>query len=265
MRAWRIAAALLASAAFVGCGREPAKGPPAPSVFTVHVPCVVSAPIQKVVAAYEETHPTVSVDTLTEKPLAALTAAKEDVTNPAVIITMGELEMDSLVAAGVVDQAQVVPVARNAYHLAVIVPASNDTVKTLSDLAKLEAGRLALEDPKVSTLGARGEEAFRKLGMWEQLEPRVVRFDPTKNVLSQLLEGKADAALVYRDCLFAEGGSPPSTVRLVGEFPADSYGPITYQAAPLRHAEASEETQKFVTWLTSEDGKKALRAAGLSQ
>lgn len=265
MRVSTLAAALLASAALCGCGREPVKGPPAPSVFTVHVPCVVSAPLQKVIAAYEDTHPAVSVDTLTEKPLAALSAVQQEVGGPAVIITMGEVEMDALVSAGVVDKAQVVPLARNAYRLAIIVPASNEKVKSLSDLAQPDAGRLALEDPKLSTLGQRGEQAFRKLGLWDQLAPRVVRFDPTKNVLSQLLEGKADAALVYRDCLFAEGGSPPSTVRLVGELPTDSYSPITYYAAPLRHAEATEETQKFVTWLTGEDGKKALQAAGLSQ
>jgi len=219
--------------------------------------------MQRVVAAYEESHPGVRIDTATDKPLAMLGSVQEE-SEPGVVITMGEVEMDSLIASGAVDQAQVVPIAANTYQLAVMVPAENEELQQLSDLSGPEAKRVAIEDPKVSTLGNRAEEAFRKLNLWDQIAPKVVRFDPTKNLLSQLLEGAADAAVVFQDCLFAEGGSPPRTVRLIGALPPDSHAPITYQAAPLRRAQASEQAAAFVTWLAGAEGKKALQEAGLT-
>jgi len=242
----------------------------AAATFTLHIPCVISVPIQKVASAYEESHPGVDnhpgvrIDTATDKPLALLGAVQEKQAGPGVVLTLGEVEMDALVAAGAVEKAQVVPVARNAYEVAVIVSAKREGISKLSDLTGPKVKRIAVEDPKLSTLGNRAEQAFRKLGWWKKLAPKVVRFDPTKNVLSQLLDGKADAAVVFKDCLFAEGGSPPKTIRLLGTLPAKLYAPITYQAAPLKQAAQSEETQKFVTWLVSADGKKALQEAGLS-
>lgn len=257
--------ALIAGTFLVGCERPRTAPPsPPPASFTVHIPCVISAPIQKVVAAYEESRAGVRVDTSTDKPLAMLAAVQGEEIGPGVVFTLGEVEMDSLVTAGVVDREQVIAVARNAYELAVIVSSENEKLHQLSDLAGPNATRVAIEDPKVSTLGHRAEQAFRKLGLWEQIAPKAVRFDPTQNVLSQLLDGAADAAVVFQDCLFESGGSPPHTIRLIGTLRPDSYTPITYQAAPLEQAARSEQAADFVTWLTSAEGRKALEEAGLS-
>ena len=260
--------AVLAGTVLLGCSRKspapPDPGPSRAAAFTVHTPCVISGPIQKVVIAYEESHPGAKIDTATDKPLAMLGAVKGEKAEPGVVLTLGEVEMDDLISAGAVDPAQVVPVARNAYQLAVIVPAENEALEHLSDLAGPKAKRVAIEDPKLSTLGNRTEQALRKLGLWGKIAPKVVRFDPTKNVLSELLAGKADAAFVYQDCLFAEGGSPPRTVRLLATLPSDSYAPITYRAAPLKRTGQSPQAADFVKWLISAEGKKALQKAGLS-
>ncbi len=110
-----------------------------------------------------------------------------------------------------------------------IVPSDNETTKSWSDLTQL--ARIAIDDPTLSTLGARAQAGLNKLGLWDKLAPKVVHFDPEKNVLSQLLEGKADAAVVFKDCLF-EGGVAPSTIRLVDTLPEDSYDPVVYRVAP---------------------------------
>ncbi len=236
----------------------------AAATFTVHIPCVISVPMQKVASAYEEGHPGVRIDTATDKPLVMVGAVQGQQAGPGVVLTLGEVEMEALVAAGAVDKAQVVAVVRNAYELAVIASAKREGISKLSDLTGSKVKRLAIEDPKLSTLGHRATQAFERLGWWKQLAPKVVRFDPTKNVLAQLLDGKADAAVVFKDCLFEAGGSPPKTIRLLGTLPAKSYSPITYQAAPLKQAAPSDEVQRFVAWLVSAEGKKALQNAGLS-
>lgn len=272
MRRARLLALLLGSVAVVfGCGRGRQTAPPQPSSpaptpqvdFAVRIPCVISTPIQRVLVAYQDHH-AVYVETNTDKPLGMLGKVKEKQTTPTVVFTMGEVEMQALVVAGAVDKARVVDMGRNAYQIAAMVPSGNDTLHSIADLARPAVKKVAIEEPKLSTLGNRCEQALRKLGLWTKIAPKVVRFDPTVNLLDQLLEGKADAAIVYRDCLFSEGGSPPKTVRLLASLPVDSYAPIIYQAAPLKQAPASPQADAFLAFLKTPEGVRALQQAGLA-
>jgi molybdate transport system substrate-binding protein len=105
---------------------------------------------------------------------------------------------------------------------------------------------------------------LEKLGLWPKIAPKVVRFDPDKNVVDQLVSGKADAAVVFKDCLFSEGAAPPKTIRLAAELPADAYPPITYQAAAVKAAPRPEVARDFVDFLRSPGGQEALQRAGLT-
>jgi molybdate transport system substrate-binding protein len=252
--------ALLVLAGGVGLWAR-ARRPPRPLI--VYAPCVIGAPVQRVARDYEASHRSPAVRVLTEKPLAMLSplAAAED--EAAVVLTMGEVEMGVLTDSGAVDRAAVSTLGRNAYQLAVVVP-TESPVKSLSDLASPAVTHLAIEDPKLSTLGNRAEQALKKLGLWEAVAPKVVRFDPTENVLSQLLERKADAAIIYQNCLFTESGAAPRTVRVAGVFPADSYDSSSYQVAPLKAAAPSQPVEAFLQFLTSAEGGNALREAGLT-
>ncbi len=238
-----------------------ARRPPRPLI--IYAPCVISAPMQKVARGYEQSHRGTMVRILTDKPVAMLSSLPKGTEEPGVVLTLGEVEMGVLTASGAVDRAAVHTLARNAYQLAVVVP-TESSGKSLDDLTSPEVKRIAIEDPKLSTLGNRAEQALKKLGMWEQVGPKVVRLDPTENVLSQLLEGKAEAAIIYQNCLFTESGAAPRTVRLAGAFPADSYAPSNYQVAPLKRARPAKPAEEFVRFLTSAAGAKALREAGLT-
>jgi len=105
-----VPAALLAGTLLFGCGRKPDArldaGAPA-SALRLHLPCVISGPMLKVVATYEGTHPEAHIETETDKPLAMLGTVREK-GEPGVVITMGEVEMESLAASG----ANVSPVFR---------------------------------------------------------------------------------------------------------------------------------------------------------
>ncbi len=211
--------------------------------------------------AYQAFAPNTHVRLSTSKPLAMKEDVQAEHGRPGVAVTLGEVEMGMLAAAGAVEAGTAKPFARNTYRIAVIVPADDETTKSLADLTKLK--RLALEDPKQSTLGARAQQGFTKLGLWKKLAPKIVRFNPEQNVLSQLLDGKAEAAVVFRDCLF-EGGAAPRTIRVVGLLPETSYDPIVYQVAPLKAPAPTVKVEDFVRFLTSPEGKAAVKKAGLT-
>ena len=248
-----------------GCGRPAKKAPAERVALSIYLPCVISGPLRKVVSGYETVHPEVEVWTETEKPLALVSQASGKQRRPAVVITMGEKEMGALVHGGAVAPGSVRDIAVNTYPLAAIVPAKGSSrLRKLSDLASPAVKRIYLEDPAQSTLGDRAKRAFEQLGLWDRIAPKLVSFDPEENVLDQLLEGKAEAAVVFKDCLYAEGGAPPKTVRMLGELPSGGYAPIIYQAAAIGTAPRPEVAQEFVEYLISAGGREALQRVGLS-
>jgi molybdate transport system substrate-binding protein len=265
----RAGARLLAAAlgiGLLGCG--PAAEEVEQGSLLVHVPCVISAPMLEVAAVYSASHPRVEVRTETAKPLAQLAEAGRGDAGGSVIVTMGDREMEWLVSVGAVDAADVRTVAVNTYPLTVIAAAEGAPgANELSDLAGPTVKRIYVEDPERSSLGDRATQALKELGLWDDVAAKVVRPDPNAMVLGEVIAGKADAAVIFEDCIFAEGStgrSVPKTLRVIGRIPADAYSPIPYQAAALADTPDREEAQAFVDFLVSPPGREALAAVGLN-
>ena len=257
------AAAALVLAGCGGAKMSPAPvSSPQPVTLTVYSPCIIGGPLRKVADAYQASHPGVQVVPQPYKPLAA--PAPE--AGPAAVVTTGPLEIASLVRAGLVS-GQGRTFALNTYPLAVVAPAEGSPkLQSLADLASPSVQRVFLEDPAVSTLGERAVQAFRKLGLWQKLAPKVISPRPGAMVLADLLAGKADAAVVFEGCLFGEageGGSPPKTIRVIGELPVELFSPIPYQAAALELGPHQEVARDFVGFLMGEEGRNVLQDSGL--
>ena len=263
----KISAFLGAGIVLAGCGGGPSGvAPSEPAELNVYVPCVLSGPMQKIIGAYEETEPGAVVSTRVDKPMAMLETVPEAREVAGVVVTLGDREMEALVAAGAVSAADVKAFAVNTYPIVVV--AAEDAIPGVTDvsgLASREVKAVAMEDPERSSLGDRAQRALEGIGLWAAVEPKVVRLEPDAMVLGELMDGGADAAVIFRDCLFGEsGGNPPKTIRIVGEIPQGDLPPILYQAAPLAQAPNPEVARRFVDFLVSEGGGKALESAGLS-
>jgi molybdate transport system substrate-binding protein len=233
----------------------------------VYLPCVIAEPMAEVVATYAAAHPEVDVATDTDKPLSLVGRAERGHEGPAAIVTMGDVEMRWLVNEGAVEAADVRTIAINSYPLVVVAAAEGAPgAEGLADLAGPTVKRIYVEDPGQSTLGDRTVQGLKQLGLWDDVVPKVVRPDPNAMVLSELIAGKADAAVVFRDCLFGEGDSErsiPKTIRVIGEIPDGTYPRIPYQAAALRGTAHPEAARQFVEFLASPEGRYALESAGL--
>jgi ABC-type molybdate transport system substrate-binding protein len=237
--------------ALVGCGRPsgPAqKASPEPASLEVYAPCLLSIPIQRAVARFQESHHGSEISVLVDKPLAQLAEVRSGARPAGVAIAMGEIEMNSLVA---------------------VAPAATATkqASSLKELASPTIKRIFIEDPARSSLGDRATRGLKDAGLWPAVSAKAVRPEPNAMILAELLSGKADAALVFKGCLFAEKGphgAMPKTIRIVGELPAGSGPPISYQAAPLAKTPRPELARDFVGFLLSPEGREALREAGVS-
>lgn len=253
-----------------GCGRPSQirpKASPKLAALEVYAPCLLSIPIQKAVARFQQLHPGPEISVLVDKPLAQLAEVESAAHSAGVAITLGEIEMNSLVAAGAVRREDIRAFGINTYPIVAVAPAAVRQASSLKELASPTIKRIFIEDPARSSLGDRATRGLKDVGLWPAVSAKVVRPEPNAMILAEMLSGKADAALVFKGCLFAEKGpqgAMPKTIRVIGELPAGSGAPISYLAAPLAKTPRPELARDFAGFLLSPEGRQALREAGVT-
>ncbi|HME41062.1 MAG TPA: molybdate ABC transporter substrate-binding protein [Steroidobacteraceae bacterium] len=123
--------------------------------------------------------------------------------------------------------------------------------------AALGKGRLATGDPDSVPAGRYAREALVTLGVWNDVENRMVRADSVRSALAFVDRGEAPLGIVYRtDALIDK------RVRVVDEFPANSHLPIVYPLALLNTAKG--DTARFVAYLRGPKGDAAFKAYGFT-
>lgn len=122
----------------------------------------------------------------------------------------------------------------------------------------LGTGRLAMADPAGVPAGRYGRAALEALGVWEAVEPRVVRSENVRAALALVERGEAPFGIVY-----ATDAAASRKVRVVGVFPASSHPPIRYPAALLKTAKA-KDAPAFLAFLTSREARGIFARHGFS-
>jgi molybdate transport system substrate-binding protein len=119
-------------------------------------------------------------------------------------------------------------------HLALIAPAGSRVALRIAPgfpLARtLGSGRLAMAGPEVPA-GRYGRQALTALGVWPEVEPKVVYGDSVRAALAFVDRGEAPLGVVYDTDAEIDPG-----VRIVALFPDDTHPRIVYPAALTRQA-----------------------------
>jgi molybdate transport system substrate-binding protein len=138
-------------------------------------------------------------------------------------------------------------------QLVLIAPAESTVELTLAphaDLATaLAGGRLATGDPDSVPVGRYALAALMRLGIWDQVAPRLVRAENVRAALEYVARGEATLGIVYRTDALAE-----KRVRLVDIFPADSHPLIVYPVALTLGASA--HAPAFEAYLESDAARE---------
>ncbi|MES2033808.1 MAG: molybdate ABC transporter substrate-binding protein [Pseudomonadota bacterium] len=114
--------------------------------------------------------------------------------------------------------------------LVLIAPAGSKTVLKIGKgmpLAKaLGGGRLAVGDTTAVPAGKYAKAALTALGVWDQLQGRLLPAENVRAALAYVSRGEAPLGIVY-----ATDAKADPKVRVVGTFPASSHAPIVYPGA----------------------------------
>jgi molybdate transport system substrate-binding protein len=142
----------------------------------------------------------------------------------------------------------------------VLIAPADSTVKLKIEpnfalAAALGNGHLATGDPAAVPVGRYAEAALTKLGVWKEVENRIVRADSVRAALTFVDRGEAPLGIVYEtDALIDKN------VRVVDVFPADSHPPIVYPVALTRVAQPA--AAKFVAFIASPAAVQTFKSYG---
>ena len=121
----------------------------------------------------------------------------------------------------------------------------------------LKDGRLATGDTMSVPVGRYARAALTSLGVWHEVEDRLVLADDARKALVFVASGEAPLGIVYETDARAD-----KRVRIVGLFPPDSHPPIAYPVALTATAQA--RAADFVAFLGGPVGIAAFRKYGFS-
>ena len=177
----------------------------------------------------------------------------------ALFISADQDWMDVVEASG-----KIVPGTRsNLLGNALVLIAPADSAVRLSigpqlDLATAlgDNGRLAIGEPNSVPAGKYARAALRSLGLWAQVESRLVPAVHVRAALNFVSRHEAPLGIVYRTDALSE-----PAVRVVGTFPASSHAPIVYPVALLRGAD-SASSRKLLALLRGADAAAVFRRFG---
>jgi molybdate transport system substrate-binding protein len=122
-------------------------------------------------------------------------------------------------------------------------------------LSALGGGRLATGDPDSVPVGRYAKSALTSLGVWQDVEDRLVRAEDARHALMFVARGEVPLGIVY-----ASDARIDRNVRVVDVFPAGSHRPISYPVALTRGASA--EAARFLDFVQGPAGRAAFEQRG---
>jgi molybdate transport system substrate-binding protein len=137
---------------------------------------------------------------------------------------------------------------------------STASVKITSGPALVQAlhgARIATGDPDSVPVGKYAKAALIKLGVWEQLQGRLVRAEDVRSALAFVARGDAPFGIVYLTDAKIE-----KRVKLLDVFPQDTYPPIRYPIAMT--AVAGADASRFVEFVTSKRAAAIFQSYGFA-
>lgn len=124
--------------------------------------------------------------------------------------------------------------------------------------AAIGESRLATGNPSSVPVGRYAQAALTRLGVWQEIGPKIAGTDNARAALALVARGEAKLGIVYGTDAAAE-----PKVRVVDTFPADSHPPIVYPFA-VTAASTNADAIRFLDFLSSPKAEAIFKAQGFS-
>lgn len=169
-------------------------------------------------------------------------------------ISASKANMDTLEEAGLIEADSRKDLLGNT--LTLIVSAEKaDVIKGYETLAAAES--IAIGTPESVPAGKYAKQALESLGIWDQIQDKIVFAKDVRQVLEYVDTGNVDCGLVYQtDALMMETGA------IAAELPENSHDPIVYPAALISDSAQGEAAAGFYEFLQGEHAMNVFKKYG---
>ncbi|MDR2295704.1 MAG: molybdate ABC transporter substrate-binding protein [Clostridiales Family XIII bacterium] len=163
---------------------------------------------------------------------------------------------------GLAEENLIVPESRKdllGNALTLIAAAEKAGVVGVDSLTSADVASIAIGEPESVPAGNYAKQAFESLGIWADVESKLIFAKDVRQVLEYVETGNADCGLVYRsDAALMETGV------IVTDLPEDSHSPIVYPAALIAGSENEAAAQAFYAYLQSDYAKDVFEKYGFT-
>lgn len=173
-----------------------------------------------------------------------------------IFFSAAEKQMNNLEAKNLIIKNTRRNMVRN--ELVVILPKNSSLpITKFTDLANNFVKRIAIGATVSVPAGQYAKQSFNAIGIWEQVESKLIFATNVRSVLTYVETGNVDAGLVYRtDTVVSD------RVKIVAAAPDGTHEPIIYPAAVLSGSKQPEAAKAFLNYLSSIDGLSILSKYG---
>lgn len=228
----------------------------------------MAAPVSALGRAFEEKHPgtTIQIHYGSGLELRQMIAAMENRDRTKYFIGSGPIHIvapggDELITR-LETRYYVLPRSRTPYataSLVLVVPESLVEAPSSFEAAAREAHlRIAVADPQLTVLGEKTTELLHALAGVDAWKGRLDVATDAKGVLDHLLNGKADAAIVFGPDAVREA----NRVRIAAVAPRELDRPVMHSMAMERYCPDRPLCEEFLAFIQSEEAEGIVKQLG---
>lgn len=251
-----ITAALLVTACSGSNQTTPA---PAPQTVELNVSAAVSLKdaLAEIQTNYQKSHPNVKL----VFNLGASGSLQKQIEQGApadIFISAAPKQMNELEAKNLLNKATRKNLVEN--KLVVVVPPNSPlNITQYEDLAQGSVQKISIGEPSVVPAGQYAQEVFKKLGIWDKLQDKLVLAKDVRTVLAYVETGNVEAGVVYKTDAVSS-----TKVKIAASAPEGSHQPIVYPAALLAGSKQEQAAQDFLAFLTTPESQAVFEKNGFT-
>lgn len=214
--------------------------------------------LRTLLPAFESQHPEVTVRVI-YGPSQSLRKQIEEGAPVDVFLPSLAEEIDQLEKKGLVIQGTKRIYAGTSLVL-ITGPVLPAPVRSIEDLRSIPVRRIAVGDPKTSSVGKVAAQFLKFSKLDPKLKSQYVYGEHSRAVLDLVAKGEAEIGVVYRTDAITD-----SHVRILDTAPAESHSPIHYGVAIVWTARNITGAGDFIEFLLSSRTQEELKKYGFDQ
>ena len=205
---------------------------------------------------YNELHPEVTIDF----NFGGSGSLQQQISQGAPVdlfFSAAEDKFDLLVEEGLISEEDGTPLLNN--ELVLIVPKGDSTVKSFEDLAKDDVKQFSIGTPETVPAGKYAQESFEQMGIWDDVENKIVYAKDVRQVLSYVETKNVEAGVVYKtDAISSD------QVEMIASADPETHTPIVYPVGVIKDSKQYDAAKEFYTYLQSDEALKVFVEYGFT-